>query len=30
MHGGLTPKVNLEELPRELGAMEPWETVERE
>jgi hypothetical protein len=30
MHGGLTPKVNLEELARELGAMEPWETVERE
>ena len=22
-------KVNLEELARELGAMEPWETVEK-
>jgi hypothetical protein len=25
----VTPKVNLEELARELGAMEPWETLER-
>ena len=25
----LTPKVDLEALARELGAMEPWETVEK-
>jgi hypothetical protein len=27
---GVSPNVNLEELARELGAMEPWETLERE
>jgi hypothetical protein len=26
---GLTPKVNLEELARELGCMEPWEALEK-
>ena len=25
----VTPKVNLEELARELACMEPWETLER-
>jgi len=24
------PKVNLEELARELGCIEPWETLERD
>jgi len=26
----ITPKVNLEARARELGAMEPWETLEQE
>jgi hypothetical protein len=26
---GVAPKVNLEELARELGCMEPWETLEK-
>jgi hypothetical protein len=29
MHGGFATKVDLEELARELGCMEPWETVEK-